>query len=224
MIFLPYSELPRAAKHIRPSLGIRNTSASGTRDAFQLFVFFIGISSHYNPILLEMNEMAGKMSKSEGLPLAREMQDLQNRFNAMMHTISSNSKVAAFMSTSVGQYLDDHPFLALLLLVFTIMAAVPVGLFLIFAVITSLLACLGFIVMEGLMLSIGGVVLLCFLCGLVLISLVITSFLAVCFFTFSTTMNYYHNSSAPSKEEAAVGYSANSHPDETELKSTLKKD
>ncbi|XP_043568023.1 lipid droplet assembly factor 1-like [Chiloscyllium plagiosum] len=171
-----------------------------------------------------MNEMAGKMSKSEGLPLAREMQDLQNRFNAMMHTISSNSKVAAFMSTSVGQYLDDHPFLALLLLVFTIMAAVPVGLFLIFAVITSLLACVGFIVMEGLMLSIGGVVLLCFLCGLVLISLVITSFLAVCFFTFSTTMNYYHNSSAPSKEEAAVSYSAISHPDETEPKSTLKKD
>ncbi|XP_020375261.2 lipid droplet assembly factor 1 [Rhincodon typus] len=171
-----------------------------------------------------MNETPSKMSNSEGLPLAREMQDLQNRFNAMMHTINSNSKVAAFMSTSVGQYLDDHPFLALLLLIFTIMAAVPVGLFLIFAVITSLLACIGFIVMEGLMLSIGGVVLLCFLCGLVLISLIITSFLAVCFFTFSTTMNYYHNLSTPSKEEEAVSYSAISYPDETESKSTLKKD
>ncbi|XP_078415218.1 lipid droplet assembly factor 1-A-like [Cetorhinus maximus] len=164
------------------------------------------------------------MSNFEGLPLSREMQDLQNRFNTMMHTINSNSKVAAFMSSSVGQYLDDHPFLALLLLVFTIMSALPVGLFLIFAVITSLLACIGFIVMEGLMLSIGGVILLCFLCGLVLISLVITSFLAICIFTFSTTMNYYHHSSAPSKEEEAVSQSAISYPDVTESKPTLKKD
>ncbi|GCB71665.1 lipid droplet assembly factor 1-A-like [Scyliorhinus torazame] len=164
------------------------------------------------------------MSNSERLPLSREMQDLQNRFNTMMHTINSNSKVAAFMSSSVGQYLDEHPFLALLLLVFTIMSAVPVGLFLIFAVITSLLACIGFIVMEGLMLSIGGVVLLCFLFGLVLISLVITSFLAICIVTFSTTMNYYHHSSTPSKQEEAADCSAISYPDDTESKSTLKKD
>ncbi|XP_038676445.1 lipid droplet assembly factor 1-like [Scyliorhinus canicula] len=164
------------------------------------------------------------MSNSERLPLSRGMQDLQNRFNTMMHTINSNSKVAAFMSSSVGQYLDEHPFLALLLLVFTIMSAVPVGLFLIFAVVTSLLACIGFIVMEGLMLSIGGVVLLCFLFGLVLISLVITSFLAICIVTFSTTMNYYHHSSSPSKQEEAADCSAISYPDDTESKSTLKKD
>uniref|UniRef100_UPI00398F34B0 lipid droplet assembly factor 1-like n=1 Tax=Pristiophorus japonicus TaxID=55135 RepID=UPI00398F34B0 len=168
--------------------------------------------------------MQGKMSDSEGLPLSREMQDLQNRFNTMMHTINSNSKVAAFMSSSVGQYLDDHPFLALLLLVFTIMSAVPVGLFLIFAVITSLLACIGFIVMEGLMLSVGGVVLLCFLCGLVLISLAISSLLAICYFMFSTTMNYYHNSSTPSKKEETIGYSASSNPEDTESKSTQKKE
>ncbi|XP_067912377.1 lipid droplet assembly factor 1-like [Heterodontus francisci] len=168
--------------------------------------------------------MQGKMSNSEGLPLSREMQDLQNRFNTMMHTINSNSKVAAFMSSSVGQYLDDHPFVALLLLVFTIMSAVPVGLFLIFAVITSLLACIGFVVMEGLMLSIGGVVLLCFLCGLVLISLAISSLLAVCYFTFSTTMNYYHKSSTPSKKEETISCSAISYPDDTESKSTQKKE
>ncbi|XP_067859376.1 lipid droplet assembly factor 1-like [Heptranchias perlo] len=168
--------------------------------------------------------MQGKMSDSEGLPLSREMQDLQNRFNTMMHKINSNSKVAAFMSSSVGQYLDDHPFLALLLLVFTIMSAVPVGLFLIFAVITSLLACIGFIVMEGLMLSIGGVVLLCFLCGLILLSLAISSLLAICYFALSTAMNYYHNSSTPRKKEETISYSANSYPDDTESKSTKKKE
>ncbi|XP_055507807.1 lipid droplet assembly factor 1-A-like [Leucoraja erinacea] len=164
--------------------------------------------------------MQGEMSNIDGLPLSREMQDLQNRFNTMMHTINSNSKVAAFMNSSLGQYLDDHPFLALLLLVFTIMSAVPVGLFLIFAVVTSLLACIGFIVMEGLMLSIGGVVLLCFLCGMVLISLAISSLLAICYFTFSTTMNYYHNASTASKKEETISPSANMCPGNTESKST----
>ncbi|XP_078274403.1 lipid droplet assembly factor 1-A-like [Rhinoraja longicauda] len=164
--------------------------------------------------------MQGEMSNIDGLPLSREMQDLQNRFNTMMHTINSNSKVAAFMNSSLGQYLDDHPFLALLLLVFTIMSAVPVGLFLVFAVVTSLLACIGFIVMEGLMLSIGGVVLLCFLCGMVLISLAISSLLAICYFSFSTTMNYYHSSSTASKKEETISPSANMCPGNTESKST----
>ncbi|XP_051877878.1 lipid droplet assembly factor 1-A-like [Pristis pectinata] len=168
--------------------------------------------------------MQGEMSNIDGLPLSREMQDLQNRFNTMMQRINSNSKVAAFMNSSLGRYLDDHPFLALLLLVFTIMSAVPVGLFLIFAVITSLLACVGFIIMEGLMLSVGGVILLCFLCGMVLISLAISSLLTICYFTFSTTMNYYHSSSVASKKEETISSSAKLYPADTESKSTLKEE
>ncbi|XP_059835287.1 lipid droplet assembly factor 1-A-like isoform X1 [Hypanus sabinus] len=172
---------------------------------------------------LQISEMQSEMSNFDGLPLSREMQDLQNRFNTMMQRINSNSKVAAFVNSSLGQYLDEHPFLALLLIVFTIMSAVPVGLFLIFAVITSLLACIGFIVMEGVLLSVGGVVLLCFLCGMILISLAISSLLAMCYFTFSTTMNYYHSSSIPSKKgETIISSTTKLCPEDTESKSTLK--
>ncbi|XP_069763223.1 lipid droplet assembly factor 1-A-like [Narcine bancroftii] len=172
---------------------------------------------------LEISETQGEMANIDGLPLSREMQVLQNRFNTLMHTINSNSKVAAFMNSPLGHYLDDHPFLALLLLVFAIMSAVPVGLFLTFAVITSLLGCIGFIVMEGLMLSVGGVVLVCFLCGILLISFAISSLLAICYFIFSTTMTYYHSSSTSKKEET-FSSSAKLDPDDTDSKSTLKKD
>lgn len=53
------------------------------------------------------------------------------------------------MTSPVGRYLDRHPFLALALLMFVTMAAVPVGVFLLIVVLTSLGALMGAVVLEG---------------------------------------------------------------------------
>lgn len=58
-------------------------------------------------------------------------------------------QVVAFMNSRVGQYLDDHPFVALSLLMFVAVSAIPVGFFLVFVVTTAVMACIGVIVMEG---------------------------------------------------------------------------
>lgn len=61
-------------------------------------------------------------------------------------------QVVAFMKSLVGQYLDRHPFLALSVLVFVAMSAVPVGFFLLIVVLTSLAAFVGVILLEGILL------------------------------------------------------------------------
>lgn len=53
------------------------------------------------------------------------------------------------MDSRVGQYLDDHPFVALSLLMFIVVSAIPVAFFLIFVITTAIMACIGAIVMEG---------------------------------------------------------------------------
>lgn len=53
------------------------------------------------------------------------------------------------MDSPVGQYLDDHPFVALSLLMFIVVSAIPVAFFLIFVVTTAIMACGSVIVMEG---------------------------------------------------------------------------
>lgn len=58
-------------------------------------------------------------------------------------------QVVAFMNSRVGQYLDDHPFVALSLLMFIAVSAIPVAFFLFFVVATAIMACIGVIVMEG---------------------------------------------------------------------------
>lgn len=58
-------------------------------------------------------------------------------------------QVVAFMKSPVGQYLDRHPFVALTLLVFVVMSAIPVGFFLILVVLTSMAAFVGVMLLEG---------------------------------------------------------------------------
>lgn len=55
------------------------------------------------------------------------------------------------MSTRVGQYLRHRPFLALALLLFSAMAALPTGLFLLFALITIVMSVVGFVFFEGML-------------------------------------------------------------------------
>ncbi|XP_062444571.1 lipid droplet assembly factor 1 isoform X2 [Rhea pennata] len=81
--------------------------------------------------------------------MSKEMQELQKQWHSMVQSIHSNSKVVAFMNSRFGQYLDDHPFVALSLLMFVAVSAIPVAFFLIFVVTTAIMACIGVIIMEG---------------------------------------------------------------------------
>lgn len=55
------------------------------------------------------------------------------------------------MNSQVGRYLDDHPFVALTLLVFLAASAVPVAFFLTFVLATTVVACIGVVVVEGML-------------------------------------------------------------------------
>uniref|UniRef100_A0A3B4ZS17 Transmembrane protein 159 n=1 Tax=Stegastes partitus TaxID=144197 RepID=A0A3B4ZS17_9TELE len=58
-------------------------------------------------------------------------------------------QVALVLDSRLGQYLSKHPFLAVTLVLFVAMAAVPVGLFLTFAVVTLTMSVVGFVFLEG---------------------------------------------------------------------------
>uniref|UniRef100_A0A8C7JVV8 Uncharacterized protein n=1 Tax=Oncorhynchus kisutch TaxID=8019 RepID=A0A8C7JVV8_ONCKI len=74
---------------------------------------------------------------------------LRDSLSSMMDSLYCDPKVAALMNTSMGQYLNGHPFLALAVLVFGAMATVPIGIFLTFATVTFIGATVGFVLLEG---------------------------------------------------------------------------
>ncbi|KAM4023761.1 lipid droplet assembly factor 1 [Anomaloglossus baeobatrachus] len=123
-----------------------------------------------------------------------KMNELQKQINSVMRTINNNSKVVAFMNSPVGQYLDERPFLSLSLLVFIALSAVPVGLFMTVIAVTAVTACLGLIILEGIVIAVCGITLLCVLCGLVLLSFGVSGVLSVCYLAVSSIINYMHTS------------------------------
>ncbi|XP_060116829.1 lipid droplet assembly factor 1 [Heteronotia binoei] len=140
--------------------------------------------------------------------MAKEMKDLQKRWHSLMKTIHSNSHVVAFMNSQLGQYLDSHPFVALSLLVFLAVSAVPVAFFLIFAVSTSVIACIGVVILEGFVVSLGGITLLCVLGGLGLVSLAVSGVLSISYVALTTMLKYWSAPNGLSKKEAANGISS----------------
>lgn len=93
------------------------------------------------------------MSRPTSQPLVR-LPAAQMGFLGFRHGIQSwlflpCPQVIAFMKSPVGQYLDRHPFMALTVLVFVAMSAIPVGFFVLIVVLTSLAAFVGVILLEG---------------------------------------------------------------------------
>nr|XP_009681686.1 PREDICTED: promethin isoform X2 [Struthio camelus australis] len=125
-----------------------------------------------------------------------EMQELQKQWHSM---------VVAFMNSRFGQYLDDHPFVALSLLMFVAVSAIPVAFFLIFVVATAIMACIGVLIMEGVVISIGGIALLCVLCGLGALSLGVSGVLSVCYVILSTLVNYWYAQKGQIRKQEANG-------------------
>ncbi|KAG8433112.1 hypothetical protein GDO86_017411 [Hymenochirus boettgeri] len=132
-----------------------------------------------------------KMASPESL-YREKMQDLQKQLNNVMETINSNAKVEAFLNSRVGQYLDQHPFVSFSLLVFVALSLVPVGLFLTVIAGTAIAACIGVLIIEGFVISVGGLVLLCVLGGLVVVSLGVSAVLCVFYVVVSSVLNYTH--------------------------------
>ncbi|XP_062955990.1 lipid droplet assembly factor 1 isoform X2 [Cynocephalus volans] len=94
------------------------------------------------------------MAKEESPSTSKDLQELQRKLSLLIESFQNNSKVVAFMKSPAGQYLDRHPFLALTLLVFVAMSAVPVGFFVLLVVLTSLAALVGVMLLEGSVLEI----------------------------------------------------------------------
>ncbi|XP_019285937.2 lipid droplet assembly factor 1 isoform X3 [Panthera pardus] len=88
------------------------------------------------------------MAKEDLPSTSKDLQELQRKLSLLIESIQNNSKVVAFMKSPVGQYLDRHPFLALTMLVFVAVSAIPVGFFLLLVVLTSLAALVGVILLE----------------------------------------------------------------------------
>ncbi|XP_068102965.1 lipid droplet assembly factor 1 isoform X2 [Hyperolius riggenbachi] len=145
------------------------------------------------------------MSSSESF-CAEKMQELQKQLNSVMKNINNNTKVVAFMNSPFGQYLEEHPFVSLSLLVFVALSAVPVGLFLTVIVGTAVTACLGVIIIEGIVVLTGGIALLCVLCGLVILSFGVSGVLSVCYFAISSVLNYMHSSSCVTPSLVGVNW------------------
>ncbi|XP_045848480.1 lipid droplet assembly factor 1 isoform X1 [Meles meles] len=131
------------------------------------------------------------MAKEEPLSTSKDLKELQKKLSLLIESIQNNSKVIALMKSPVGQYLDRHPFMALTVLVFVAMSAIPVGFFLLIVVLTSLAAFVGVILLEGLVISVGGLLLLCVLCGLSFVSLAMSGTIIVSYVVVSSLFNYW---------------------------------
>ncbi|XP_046523961.1 lipid droplet assembly factor 1 isoform X1 [Equus quagga] len=131
------------------------------------------------------------MAKEEPPSISKDLQELQRKLSLLIESIQNNSEVVALLKSPVGQYLDRHPFVALTLLVFAAMSAVPVGFFLLLVVLTFLVAFVGVILLEGLIISVGGLSLLCVLCGLGFVSLIISGTIIVSYMVVSSLVNYW---------------------------------
>ncbi|NXD09128.1 T159A protein, partial [Nothocercus nigrocapillus] len=149
--------------------------------------------------------------------MSKEMQELQKQWHSMVQSIHSNSNVVAFMNSRFGQYLDDHPFVALSLLMFVAVSAIPIAFFLIFVVSTAIMACISVIIMEGVVISIGGIALLCVLCGLGALSLGVSGVLSACYIILSTLINYWYTQKSQIKKQEALGTSLHKSPSSLDL-------
>ncbi|NXI57158.1 T159A protein, partial [Chloroceryle aenea] len=149
--------------------------------------------------------------------MSKEMRELQKQWHTVVQSIHSNANVVAFMNSRVGQYLDDHPFVALSVLMFIAVAAIPVAFFLIFIVTTAIMACISVIVMEGVVIAIGGIALLCVLCGLSALSLGVSGVLSICYIVLSTLVNYWYASRAQTRKQEVNGSLPQDRPSALDL-------
>ncbi|XP_076853410.1 lipid droplet assembly factor 1-A-like [Brachyhypopomus gauderio] len=107
-----------------------------------------------------------------------------------MDDLSGDPRIAGLLNTKVGRYLSDQPFVALFLLVFGVIASVPVGLFLAFAAVTFVAVTTFFVFVEVFLLIAGGASLLCVLCCLAVVAFSVSCILSALYIITSHVLNY----------------------------------
>ncbi|XP_061567069.1 lipid droplet assembly factor 1-like [Cololabis saira] len=126
------------------------------------------------------------MQRSSGLT-----QQLWERWMILVRRIQDDPRAARLMSTRIGQYLSCHPFSALTLLLFGAMAALPVGLFLTFALLTIVISVVGFVFFEAFLLFVGGSTLLAALTGIAFFSFLVSAVINSFFITIPNLLKRY---------------------------------
>ncbi|XP_048847347.1 lipid droplet assembly factor 1-like isoform X2 [Brienomyrus brachyistius] len=142
-----------------------------------------------------------RMAGSEEPSVTRLLMQTHHRLHSGLGRLTHDARVAELLDTWLGQYLSSHPFLALTLMLFLVMSTVPIGLFLMFAAATILAASVGAVILEGVVLCLGGATLLCVLCCLAIAAFMVSAFLTAVYITGSTVLHLYYTHRFLRKEE-----------------------
>ncbi|KAK5856308.1 hypothetical protein PBY51_007916 [Eleginops maclovinus] len=131
---------------------------------------------------MEMDQ--GSSSKSVTV-----IQQLFETGATLLNRFYEDPKVTQLMKTKIGQYLSSHPFFALTVMLFGAMSAIPVGIFLSFALVTIIMTLVGFVFIEAFLLFVGGTTLLCVLSGIALFSVMVSFIFNALYFTISNIVS-----------------------------------
>ncbi|KAJ0058118.1 hypothetical protein NL108_007401 [Boleophthalmus pectinirostris] len=122
----------------------------------------------------------------------------------LLNQLCEDPRVAWLLNTRLGQYLRQHPVFGLSVLLFTSMAVLPVGLFVVFALVTLVMSAVGFVFVEVFLLFVAALTLLFTLSGLAFFSLV-ASFIFGTFYMMVLNLyrGYYQHEATQSRPTAA---------------------
>ncbi|XP_060882621.1 lipid droplet assembly factor 1-A-like [Labrus mixtus] len=129
---------------------------------------------------------------SSGFSSGSELQQLWGSWSTQFNQLYEDPRVMKVMNTRLGLYLSSHPMLALTALLFSSLAALPVGLFLTFAAVTVVMSAVGFVFIEVFLLCVAGLTLVSVLIGIALFSAVASFVTYVLYFTSSNILNRYY--------------------------------
>lgn len=135
--------------------------------------------SHYKTFILFISR---QKLKNQFLTMAEEV---QTSYQVRLQRFCSEFDVRTAAAPLV-QFAEQHPFLALFIGVAAAFAFLPFLIFCMFVIMTFLGTLVGFLMVEGMLLSIATVMLLMTLIGVVCISFFFTSFLVLMWFTAMT--------------------------------------
>nr|XP_015801105.2 lipid droplet assembly factor 1 [Nothobranchius furzeri] len=134
---------------------------------------------------------------------SRLIQQLWERWLSLLSRLQGDPKVAQLLNTRIGLYISRRPFLAFTLLLFSAMAVLPVGIFLMFALTTFVISAVGFVFFEVFLFFIGGLTLLSVLAGIALFSLLVSVIVNALFVSIPNLLKQYY--SQPSTEKQSEG-------------------
>uniref|UniRef100_A0A3P8SZQ7 Transmembrane protein 159 n=1 Tax=Amphiprion percula TaxID=161767 RepID=A0A3P8SZQ7_AMPPE len=134
-----------------------------------------------------------------------ELQQLWGRWMVLLKRLQEDPRVSVMLNSRVGQHLSKRPFSALAVVLFVAMAALPVGLFLTFALVTVTMSVVGIVFFEGFLLFVAGVALLCVLSAVAFFSILVSIVTNALFITTSGLLNLYDSNLTKQKIQKKEG-------------------